>query len=49
MQPERGSENIQRQVLPSVTVLTLDLDLIVDVEAGVSPRKEEVAVAYCQE
>ena len=37
---ERGTENILRQVLPSVTVLTLDLDLIVDVEAGVSPREE---------
>ena len=39
---EGGTEDILGQVLPSMTVVTLDLDLIVNIEAGVFPREELV-------
>lgn len=37
---ERGTEDILGQALPSMTVVTLDLDLIVNIEAGVFPGEE---------
>jgi len=39
---ERGTQDILGQALPSMTVVTLDLDLIVNTEAGVSPGEELV-------
>ena len=39
---EGGTEDILGQVLPSMTVVTLDLDLIVNIEAGVFPGEELV-------
>jgi len=39
---ERGTEDILSLTLPSMTVVTLDLDLIVNIEAGVFPGEELV-------
>ena len=39
---EGGAEDILGQALPSMAVVTLDLDLIVNIEAGVFPREELV-------
>jgi len=39
---EGGTEDILGQALPSMTVVTLDLDLIVNIEAGVFPGEELV-------
>ncbi len=39
---ERGSENILGQALPSMTVVTLEHDMIVNIEAGVFPGEELV-------
>jgi len=39
---ERGTEDILGQALASMTVVTLDLDLIVNIETGVFPGQELV-------
>ncbi len=39
---ERGTEDILGQALPSMTVVTLDLDLIVNIAAGIFPGEELV-------
>ncbi len=39
---ERGTEDILGQTLPPMTVVTLDLDLIVNIETGVFPGEELV-------
>ncbi len=39
---EGGTEDILGQALPSMTVVTLDLNLIVNIEAGVFPGEELV-------
>ncbi len=37
---ERGAEDILGQTLPSMTVVTLNLDLIMNIETGVFPGEE---------